>query len=526
MANITIGQGAFCLNLHCFEQCDGAVINLWRSNGHHSQKWVYEDGAIKLAANRNFCLNLHGFVQGNGALINLWTYTGHPSQKWDMCGNKIRLHDNHKFVLNLNGMILMDGAEVNLWEDTDHESHQWQWCPGALLVDRRLALGPRAQAEMKDRVAGAILGVIIGDALGMGVHWQYDLDKLEADRGYVTDYLTPLPGTYHAGKLRAGQLEGQGSIDKLLLQSLAEKGKLDQDDFLNRFEEVVLRDPTMDGTRSSGRYGWTDNVILEIWKRRVKQGLPWDQCVSPRSDVPATMIRGALIAARYHRSPYEMCCQVNKHAKAQTADSSTQEHSVAFACNVAAVLEGQALDHNLGNKLYAQCGDVIPFTNITLNKDFDERFGNWSQPDSLDWFSVMCKGLDGSDKKFKLEADPPHRGVQMYGQACCWWETLSSAYYCAARNLNDFEKAMLCSVNGGGQTCTRSSLVGALLGASVGLSKIPERWIHGLDDSDNIVAWAKKIADDSLQGIPGDEWKWPASQDADEELELAEWTVI
>ena len=45
--------------------------------------------------------------------------------------------------------------------------------------------------------------VSIGGAFRVGCHWQYDLDKL-AERGYVTNYSTPLPGTHHAGHLVAG----------------------------------------------------------------------------------------------------------------------------------------------------------------------------------------------------------------------------------------------------------------------------------------------------------------------------------
>merc|ERR1711920_1174930 len=77
---------------------------------------------------------------------------------------------------------------------------------------------------------------------------------------------------------------------------------------------------------------------------------------------------------------------------------------------------------------------------------------------------------------------------------------------------NDFEKAVLCSVNGGGSNTVRSSLVGALLGAHCGLSKIPTRFVTGLDDSDQIVAWAKQIAKESLHGVAGDKWQWPADE--------------
>lgn len=129
MSNITIGNYDFCVNLHYFKQCNGATINLWRKNGHASQLWVYEDGAIKLAANRNFCINLHCFSKTNGAEINLWTYTGHQSQKWDICGDHIRLHSDHRWVLNLHCMSLKDDATVNLWVDNGHASQKWSLGP-------------------------------------------------------------------------------------------------------------------------------------------------------------------------------------------------------------------------------------------------------------------------------------------------------------------------------------------------------------------------------------------------------------
>lgn len=32
--------------------------------------------------------------------------------------------------------------------------------------------------DIKDRANGAIMGAFIGDALGLGPHWYYDLDEL------------------------------------------------------------------------------------------------------------------------------------------------------------------------------------------------------------------------------------------------------------------------------------------------------------------------------------------------------------
>lgn len=62
----------------------------------------------------------------------------------------------------------------------------------------------------------------------------------------------------------------------------------------------------------------------------------------------------------------------------------------------------------------------------------------------------------------------------------------------------------------------RTSLVGALLGARVGLSGIPSRFIDGLEDSDYLISLAGKIADAALQrNAENDQWYWPVEVDMD-----------
>lgn len=48
-----------------------------------------------------------------------------------------------------------------------------------------------AQLTYKDRAAGALYGMFIGDALAMPVHWYYNTKALEADYGWVTDFMEP-----------------------------------------------------------------------------------------------------------------------------------------------------------------------------------------------------------------------------------------------------------------------------------------------------------------------------------------------
>ena len=46
-------------------------------------------------------------------------------------------------------------------------------------------------ADFQSRQRGTLLGMFIGDALAMPVHWYYDRHALYRDYGHVTDYLAP-----------------------------------------------------------------------------------------------------------------------------------------------------------------------------------------------------------------------------------------------------------------------------------------------------------------------------------------------
>lgn len=78
---------------------------------------------------------------------------------------------------------------------------------------------------------------------------------------------------------------------------------------------------------------------------------------------------------------------------------------------------------------------------------------------------------------------------------CAIYHLLSAAYYLASRFADDFESAVLHALNGGGQNMSRTMLTGALVGAQVGLSGIPQRFIDGLEHGQELLALAKKLGE-------------------------------
>jgi ADP-ribosylglycohydrolase len=77
---------------------------------------------------------------------------------------------------------------------------------------------------------------------------------------------------------------------------------------------------------------------------------------------------------------------------------------------------------------------------------------------------------------------------------CAIYHQLPAAYYLAARFPDDFESAVLHAVNGGGQNQARAILTGALAGAQVGLSGIPQRFLDGLEQGEMLKGLAMELA--------------------------------
>ncbi len=348
--------------------------------------------------------------------------------------------------------------------------------------------------KLRDRAAGAVTGALIGDALGLGPHWYYDLDRMREDFGpWIKGYADPRPGRYHEG-LKAGDLSQTGLITAELLRSVADRGEYDEKDFTRRLDENFLE--RMDGTAYSGPGGYTNQSIRELYRARVVERKPWGK-TGDYADTTEGAERAVVLAARYALAPGEGARIIARNIRLTQIDPFVTALSAAYCVIVSALIRGEPFDGELSGKLYGMVeSGELPFTHVVLAakkgayaREPTAASAALPYPDGLLFPSHVW--MAATDPGVVIE--PAWKVSLVYGMPCSIVCMLPAAYYLAARFQDDFEKAVLYAVNGGGQDMSRAMLTGALVGAQVGLSGIPRRFIDGLSGGGELVELAGRL---------------------------------
>lgn len=260
---------------------------------------------------------------------------------------------------------------------------------------------------IQDRAAAAIMGALIGDALGLGCHWYYNLDELHRDYGtWITGYTTPKPDRYHGG-MKAGQLSQTGLILVMLLRSVVEKGEYQEEDFTRRLDEELF--PLLDGTPVYGPGGYTNQSIREAYRRRVEQKKTWRE-TGGHADTTEAAERAIVLAALYAKHPHKVAESVSANCRLTQSDEAIVAMSTAYNCVLSQLVAGGKLTPAISDKLMqmARSGE-LPFHSVTKN-DFSTprrgdpdppHAGRFSSPDAL--LTPRFTALAALDPGIKIE---------------------------------------------------------------------------------------------------------------------------
>mgnify|MGYP002351125536 CR=1 FL=1 len=86
--------------------------------------------------------------------------------------------------------------------------------------------------------------------------------------------------------------------------------------------------------------------------------------------------------------------------------------------------------------------------------------------------------------------------IRELGQGWVAEETLAIAIYCALKYSDDFEKAIIASVNHSGDSDSTGAVTGNILGAYLGRKSIPDKYLEDLELRDTIIELADDLYND------------------------------
>jgi len=226
--------------------------------------------------------------------------------------------------------------------------------------------------------------------------------------------------------------------------------------------------------------------------------LPWGQ-TGGNADTTEAIERTLALAVRYAMQPHELATAISDNARLTQIDDVVLSMTVAYGAVLGLLVQGHKLDKNLsGIMMQLVKAGQLPFHAVTHSDlrpprpgDPDPpRAGRFASPDALLTPSYVATAA--TDPGIPIE--PAWKVSLVYGMPCAIYHQLPAAYYLAARFPQDFESAVLHAVNGGGQNQARAILTGALAGAQVGLSGIPQRFLDGLEEGETLRQLAVDLA--------------------------------
>jgi len=94
--------------------------------------------------------------------------------------------------------------------------------------------------------------------------------------------------------------------------------------------------------------------------------------------------------------------------------------------------------------------------------------------------------------------------IGLLGEGWVGEEALAISIYCSLKYQDDFKKAIRTAVNHSGDSDSTGAITGNILGAYLGINRIPSEWVEHVELSESIL----QISDDLLKGYQDTEEWW------------------
>jgi len=307
---------------------------------------------------------------------------------------------------------------------------------------------------MKDRFKGALLGLAVGDALGMPVEGM-SASTIRARYGEVREFLAA-----PRRALGPGQFTDDTQMTLALAESIVERGRVDPAHVAGRFMAWL----DSGDVRGIGRS--TLRSLL-----RLKAGVPWRE-----SGEQGKWAAGNGAAMRI--APVGLLhCRRLERLRQDVHDVSIITHR-----NPEAVAGALAV-------AYAVARLVT---------------GAKPSPDFLDDVASFVGHNPVSERLRKArellsQGTPAEKALASLGTSGYVVETVASALYAFLSSPDDFEETVVTAVMAGGDTDTVAAIAGAISGAHNGVAGIPSRWRERVEGASRLAHLAERIYELALR---------------------------
>jgi ADP-ribosyl-[dinitrogen reductase] hydrolase len=325
-------------------------------------------------------------------------------------------------------------------------------------------LDPLKNISKEDRFRGAIWGQFVGDAAALGTHWIYDLDELQQlHPDGLHGFEAPKAGHYHFGKQPGDQTHyGDGAL--VLLESLAREGKFDERAFGQKFVEI-FRPSAYSGYIDRATQGTVEN-LQAFTKSNAAENFDFQHGAD--DDQLAAASRLAALVVRYRNDP-TLLAVVERTTRVCQNNNRTVAYMKFNALLLSELLDGRDVHTAL------RCAEErIDIVEPQLSQE------------------IRRKTRDALEETL----NDVTTATLTFGQACPLPKSFPSSIHVLLKHPGDFESAILATLRAGGDSAGRASMVGAWLGAHLGIAAVPKAWRLRLSHADRISTATEKILAD------------------------------
>jgi ADP-ribosylglycohydrolase len=309
-----------------------------------------------------------------------------------------------------------------------------------------------AIANTRDRLAGSILGQALGDALGFVVEAQ----PPEVAQAYVEDWLRAGRAAERAHpQFPFGQYSDDTQLARELLRSFEDCGGWDPAAFAGRLAEL-FRD-----RRDVGAGRGTREAAL-----RLLMGVPWRESGTPApyAGNGSAMRAGPLGLLLPDRQA--VCRAAGEQSRVTHLDPRCAAGAVAVACAVAIAGRRAAIHGTQFLAEIAECAEGVDQSVAEAIRGLAE------------W--VVLTPSDAARYVHESGLDPAHprwQGISAFVTPSVLW-----SFYAFLRSPDDYWETVCTAIGVGGDTDTMAAIAGAISGARVGVTGLPDHLLGYLTD--------------------------------------------